>query len=95
MSSFSSRPCLDNCAWHWEGINSHEKETMQLLNDRLANYLETVRKLEGENAALECRIREVRDQEGPAVCPEYLSYFATIEKLQQKVRLLAIHLIEL
>ncbi|KAM6163589.1 keratin, type I cytoskeletal 40 [Rhynchocyon petersi] len=80
-------PCLvGNCAWCEEGaFNSNEKETMQFLNDRLANYLEKVRGLEEENAELECRIREQCEQEIPLICPDYQCYFDTIEDLQQKV----------
>ncbi|XP_004707526.1 keratin, type I cuticular Ha5 [Echinops telfairi] len=71
--------------WCGEGIlNGHEKETMQFLNDRLANYLEKVRQLERENAELEGRIREWCQQQVPYVCPDYQSYFRTIEELQQK-----------
>lgn len=84
--------CLVNnidCGWCGEGINSHEKETMQILNDRLANYLEKVRMLERENAELECKIQEECNKELPVICPDYLSYFATIKELQQKVRFLA------
>ncbi|XP_006889547.1 PREDICTED: keratin, type I cytoskeletal 40 [Elephantulus edwardii] len=80
-------PCLvGNCAWCEDGVfNSNEKETMQFLNDRLANYLEKVRGLEEENAQLECRIREQCEQEIPLVCPDYQCYFDTIEDLQQKI----------
>ena len=59
---------------------------MQFLNDRLASYLEKVRQLERENAELESRIRERSQQQDPLVCPNYQSYFRTIEELQQKVR---------
>ncbi|XP_004707201.1 keratin, type I cytoskeletal 40 [Echinops telfairi] len=77
---------VGNCAWCEEGaFNSHEKETMQFLNDRLANYLEKVRGLEEENAELECRIREQCGREIPSVCPDYQCYFDTIEGLQQKI----------
>lgn len=80
-------PCLArNCVWCEEGaFNSHEKETMQFLNDRLANYLEKVRGLEELNAELERRIREQREEDVPLVCPDYQCYFDTIEDLQQKV----------
>lgn len=67
---------------------------MQILNDRLANYLEKVRMLERENAELEGRIQEECNKELPVLCPEYLSYYTTIEELQQKVRLLAAYLIK-
>ncbi|XP_043819895.1 keratin, type I cuticular Ha5-like isoform X2 [Dromiciops gliroides] len=71
--------------WFGEGIlNGNEKETMQFLNDRLANYLEKVRQLERENADLEGRIREWCQEQVPYVCPDYQSYFRTIEELQKK-----------
>ncbi|KAM9210067.1 keratin, type I cuticular Ha6 [Dugong dugon] len=72
--------------WFYEGsFNGNEKETMQFLNDRLANYLEKVRQLERDNAELECHLREWCQQQKPYVCPNYQSYFKTIEELQQKI----------
>ncbi|XP_055984171.1 keratin, type I cuticular Ha3-I [Sorex fumeus] len=77
---------IGSCGWFCEGsFNSSEKETMQFLNDRLASYLEKVRQLERENAELECRIQERCQQQEPYVCPNYQSYFRTIEELQQKI----------
>ncbi|XP_075415774.1 keratin, type I cuticular Ha3-I [Tenrec ecaudatus] len=77
---------VGNCGWFCEGtFNGNEKETMQFLNDRLASYLEKVRQLERENAELEGRIREWCQQQVPYVCPDYQSYFRTIEELQQKI----------
>ncbi|XP_027481950.2 keratin, type I cuticular Ha6 [Zalophus californianus] len=74
--------------WFCEGsFNGSEKETMQFLNDRLANYLEKVRQLERENAELEKRIREWYESQIPYICPDYQSYFKTIEELQQKILL--------
>uniref|UniRef100_A0A673VE44 Keratin 36 n=1 Tax=Suricata suricatta TaxID=37032 RepID=A0A673VE44_SURSU len=74
--------------WFCEGaFNGNEKETMQFLNDRLANYLEKVRQLERENAELEGRIREWYESQIPYICPDYQSYFKTIEDLQQKILL--------
>ncbi|XP_014391594.1 PREDICTED: keratin, type I cuticular Ha6 [Myotis brandtii] len=74
--------------WLCEGaFNGSEKETMQFLNDRLANYLEKVRQLERENAELESRIREWCECQIPYICPDYQSYFKTIEELQQKILL--------
>ncbi|XP_058416941.1 keratin, type I cuticular Ha6 [Diceros bicornis minor] len=74
--------------WFCEGtFNGNEKETMQFLNDRLANYLEKVRQLEQENAELESRIREWYESQIPYICPDYQSYFRTIEELQQKILL--------
>uniref|UniRef100_H2NU38 Keratin 37 n=1 Tax=Pongo abelii TaxID=9601 RepID=H2NU38_PONAB len=66
-------------------LNGHEKETMQFLNDRLANYLEKVRQLEQENAELETTLLERSKCHESTVCPDYLSYFRTIEELQQKI----------
>ncbi|XP_066222433.1 keratin, type I cuticular Ha4-like [Saccopteryx leptura] len=77
---------VGNCGWFCEGsFNGSEKETMQILNDRLASYLEKVRQLERENAELECRIQERCQQQEPLLCPSYQSYFRTIEELQQKI----------
>ncbi|XP_036738726.1 keratin, type I cuticular Ha1-like [Manis pentadactyla] len=77
---------VGSCGWFCEGaFNGSEKETMQFLNDRLASYLEKVRQLERENAELENRIREWCQQQEPFVCPNYQSYFRTIEELQQKI----------
>ncbi|XP_012892958.1 PREDICTED: keratin, type I cuticular Ha6 [Dipodomys ordii] len=74
--------------WLCEGaFNGNEKETMQFLNDRLANYLEKVRQLEQDNAALESRIREWYECQIPYICPDYQSYFKTIEDFQQKILL--------
>lgn len=68
---------------------------MQILNERLANYLEKVRILEQENAELERKIQEECNKELCVVCPDYRSYYATIEELQQKVRVLAMCIIRL
>ncbi|XP_043440378.1 keratin, type I cuticular Ha2 [Prionailurus bengalensis] len=77
---------MGTCSWYCEGtFNGNEKETMQFLNDRLANYLEKVRQLERENAELESKIQEACQSQVPTLCPDYQSYFRTIEELQQKV----------
>ncbi|KAM5310372.1 keratin, type I cytoskeletal 39 [Glossophaga mutica] len=85
VNNFGACTSMDDCGWCGEGIISKEKETMRILNDRLANYLEKVRMLERENAELECKIQEECNKELPVVCPDYLSYYATIEELQQKI----------
>ncbi|XP_036738719.2 keratin, type I cytoskeletal 39 [Manis pentadactyla] len=85
ISDFNTCPSPDGCGWYCEGINSHEKETMQVLNNRLANYLEEVRMLEQENTELECKIQAECNRELPVICPDYLSYYAIIEELQQKI----------
>ncbi|XP_077019376.1 keratin, type I cuticular Ha2 [Tamandua tetradactyla] len=72
--------------WLYEGsFNGNEKEIMQFLNDRLANYLERVRQLERENAELESKIQEASQSQVLTLFPDYRSYFQTIEELQQKV----------
>ncbi|XP_038610179.1 keratin, type I cuticular Ha7-like [Tachyglossus aculeatus] len=77
---------IGNCGNYGEGIlNGHEKETMQFLNDRLANYLEKVRQLERENAEMEAKIQEWSKCQASFVCPNYQSYFRIVEDLQQKI----------
>ncbi|XP_007535568.2 keratin, type I cuticular Ha7-like isoform X2 [Erinaceus europaeus] len=77
---------IGSCGAYGEGtLNGHEKENMQFLNDRLANYLEKVRQLERENAELETKILEWSKCQEPSLCPDYQSYFRIIEELQQKI----------
>ncbi|XP_053308857.1 keratin, type I cytoskeletal 14-like [Spea bombifrons] len=66
-------------------FNISEKETMQLLNDRLACYLDKVRSLEQENAQLERKIREWYEKQVPYTSPDFNPYFRTIEELQNKI----------
>ncbi|NXC05428.1 K1C14 protein, partial [Orthonyx spaldingii] len=62
-----------------------EKETMQNLNDRLANYLDKVRALEEANTDLEVKIREWYKKQGPGPDRDYSPYHRTIEELRNKV----------
>ncbi|KAK2117029.1 Keratin, type I cytoskeletal 18 [Saguinus oedipus] len=62
----------------------NEKETMQILNDRLASYLDRVRSLETENRKLESKIRELLERKGPQV-RGWGHYFKTIENLRAQI----------
>ncbi|XP_008504002.2 keratin, type I cytoskeletal 19 [Calypte anna] len=65
---------------------NNEKATMQNLNDRLASYLEKVRLLEGDNADLECKIREWYAKVGPSCEPrDYTCFHKEIEDLQSQI----------
>ncbi|KFP27188.1 Keratin, type I cuticular Ha6, partial [Colius striatus] len=66
-------------------LNGNEKVTMQNLNDRLAAYLDKVRRLEEENAQLELHIREWYRKQAPSVSKDYSSYYQTIEQLQNQI----------
>lgn len=61
-----------------------EKGQMQNLNDRLASYLDTVHRLEKENAKLEQQIREVLEKGGPEA-RDYSKYNAILDDLRKKV----------
>ncbi|XP_075436384.1 keratin, type I cytoskeletal 19-like [Ascaphus truei] len=72
--------------WKKDGLLSiNEKETMQLLNDRLSSYLEKVRSLEQENAQLERKICEWYANNAPSSSPDFSHYFRTIEELQCQI----------
>ncbi|XP_052415853.1 keratin, type I cytoskeletal 18-like [Carassius gibelio] len=62
----------------------NEKGQMQNLNDRLATYLETVRRLEQENSKLEVQIKEALEKGGPEMC-DYSKYSAILDDLRRKV----------
>ncbi|XP_065142773.1 keratin, type I cytoskeletal 18 [Paramisgurnus dabryanus] len=62
----------------------NEKITMQMLNDRLASYLEKVKSLEETNSQLEVQIRQFLEKKGPDA-HDYSHYYVTIEKLRKEI----------
>ncbi|XP_034393723.1 keratin, type I cytoskeletal 20-like [Cyclopterus lumpus] len=68
-----------------ESVSSNEKWTMQNLNDRLANYLETVRTLEASNRKLELQIGEFKNKRAVSVSQDFTGYFAAITKLRAEI----------
>ncbi|MEE6508528.1 hypothetical protein FKM82_021633 [Ascaphus truei] len=78
--------CGGHSGWKKDGLlGTNEKQTMQLLNDRLSSYLEKVRSLEQENAQLERKICEWYANNAPSSSPDFSHYFRTIEELQCQI----------
>ncbi|XP_068068365.1 keratin, type I cytoskeletal 13-like isoform X2 [Anomalospiza imberbis] len=66
-------------------LSTNEKLTMQNLNDRLASYMDKVRRLEEENSQLEQLIREWYKNQAPSQSKDYSQYYRTIEELQNQI----------
>ncbi|KFQ36717.1 Keratin, type I cytoskeletal 14, partial [Mesitornis unicolor] len=66
-------------------LSTDEKLTMQSLNERLASYMDTVRKLEMENAQLEQLIREWYQKQGSTGMKDYSHYYEQIEDLHNEL----------
>ncbi|XP_068266816.1 keratin, type I cytoskeletal 18 [Nyctibius grandis] len=67
------------------GVVANEKETMQDLNERLATYLEKVRRLEQENRRLEGQIREAVAKKGATVTRDWGHQWDIVEELRDKI----------
>ncbi|KAF3860029.1 hypothetical protein F7725_000284 [Dissostichus mawsoni] len=80
---FSSNMQVSGNSGH---VMGNEKFAMQNLNDRLANYLETVRNLEQANHQLEIKIKEAMEKSG-ADFRDYSKYQAVLDDLRKKSEL--------
>eukprot|EP00079_Xenopus_tropicalis_P018066 XP_004918844.3 PREDICTED: keratin-3, type I cytoskeletal 51 kDa-like [Xenopus tropicalis] len=69
------------------GFSGNKKETMQNLNDRLANYVDKVRVLEAANAELEWKINEWYDKQRSTSDggKDYSKYATLIDDLKLKI----------
>ncbi|XP_018412044.1 PREDICTED: keratin, type I cuticular Ha6-like [Nanorana parkeri] len=66
-------------------FSMNTKETMMVLNDRLATYLEKVASLEMENQRLERKIKVWYEKNVPQQLPDNSKYLKVIEELQKEI----------
>uniref|UniRef100_A0A3B3H8Y6 IF rod domain-containing protein n=1 Tax=Oryzias latipes TaxID=8090 RepID=A0A3B3H8Y6_ORYLA len=66
-------------------VSDNKKVTMQNLNDRLASYLEKVRRLEDANTELEKKIRDFLGSKTQSQGGEFSSYMSIISDLQEQI----------
>lgn len=66
-------------------ISDNKKAAMQNLNDRLASYLEKVRKLETANGELELKIRQFLESKTKPEGHDHSAHYAIISDLQDQV----------
>ncbi|KAM4622265.1 keratin, type I cytoskeletal 19-like [Discoglossus pictus] len=81
FSSYGQHSGWKNCGL----LSINEKETMQLLNDRLASYLDKVQELEQENAQLERKICGWYENNTPTSLPDNSQFFRIIADLQSQI----------
>ncbi|KAG9474165.1 hypothetical protein GDO78_004460 [Eleutherodactylus coqui] len=87
ISSTSHNIMVTGGYGQYGGIRSmkNEKETMQILNERLASYMDQVRSLENANAKLEGQIREWYSKNSRRSERNDKHYFQTIEELRKQI----------
>uniref|UniRef100_A0A8C5QKM7 IF rod domain-containing protein n=1 Tax=Leptobrachium leishanense TaxID=445787 RepID=A0A8C5QKM7_9ANUR len=73
--------------WRNHGLLTTDgKETMKILNERLASYLEKVHSLEKKNAEFERKICDWYTNNAPSSLPDTTQYMRTIQGLESQVK---------